>query len=282
MSNVRLHTRVLVSAAAMLFAVSLGIRAQVPGLDPGNGAAKLVSFVGQISVLRDSNPWALNLGDLVQPQQVIVTGADGYGVFQIADGSQFEVFPKSHVVFRANRGDWRDLLEVWLGKIRVQIEHPGGLPNNNKVRTPTAVISVRGTIFDVEVEDQDYTTLVVDEEGSVAVQHALRPGDPKVLGPGESLRVFRNEPIARKLIDKGSLLQRAARAASDAFYQAALNTTRGAATVAKTGGATTGLPAEQKNGNPPPPPPPPPPTSGTVAIQRPEAACAQTRSGESL
>ncbi len=29
----------------------------------------------------------MNLGDFVQPEQVIVTGADGYGVFQIADGS---------------------------------------------------------------------------------------------------------------------------------------------------------------------------------------------------
>ena len=74
------------------------------------------------------------------PEQVIVTGIDGYGIFQVADGSTFEVFPKSRVVFRANRGDWRDLLEVWLGKVRVQIEHAGGLPNHNKVRTPSAVI----------------------------------------------------------------------------------------------------------------------------------------------
>src|SRR5580698_702734 len=144
--------------------------------------------------MRDSTPWALNLGDLVQPHQVIVTGADGYGVFEIADGSKFEDFPKSHVVFRANRGDWRDLLEVFLGKVRVQIEHPGGLPNNNKVRTPTAVVSVRGTIFDVTVEDADSTTLVVDEEGSVEVRHLLRVSDPKILGPGDSIRVYKNEP----------------------------------------------------------------------------------------
>ena len=120
-----------------------------------NGAAKLLNFTGQISVMRDSTEWALSAGDLVQPQQVIVTGPEGYGVFQVADGSQFEVFPKSHIVFRANRGDWKDLLEVWLGKVKVQIEHPGGAPNRNKVRTPTAVISVRGTVFDVEVEDAE-------------------------------------------------------------------------------------------------------------------------------
>lgn len=260
MSFVRLHTKALFSLALLLFSASWSARGQVPGLGPGSGAAKLVSFTGQISVLKDNYAWALNLGDQVQPEQVIVTGADGYGVFQVADGSQFEVFPKARVVFRANRGDWRDLLEVWLGKVRVQIEHFGGLPNNNKVRTPTAVISVRGTIFDVDVEDQDATTLVVDEEGSVAVQHLLKPGDAKILNPGEYIRVYRNEPLARKLIDKGSVLQRALRAASDALYQAAMSQSRGVGSVGKTGTPTTvSLPTDQKNGNPPPPPPPPPP-----------------------
>ena len=203
------------------------------------------------------------MGDLVQPEQVIVTGTEGYGVFQVADGSKFEVFPQSHVVFRANRGDWKDILEVWLGKVRVQIEHPGGLPNHNKVHTPSAVISVRGTIFDVDVEDQDGTTFVLDEEGQVEVRHLLQVSEPRILNPNESVRVYRNEPIARKNVDKGALLQRAARAASDAFYQAALNSIHSAATGAgHVGGVTTtgaGAPADKNNGAAPPPPPPPPP-----------------------
>ncbi len=184
------------------------MRAQFGGPDL-NGAARLMTFTGQISVVRGSDLWALNLGDIVQPQQVIVTGADGYGVFQISDGSTFEVFPKSRVVFRQNRGDWQDLLEIWLGKVRVHIEHPGGLPNNNKVRTPSAVISVRGTIFDVEVEDEDATTLVLDEEGQVEVRHLLRDGEPRVLGHGEWVRIYKNEPLAQKVIDKNGLLGRA-------------------------------------------------------------------------
>jgi ferric-dicitrate binding protein FerR (iron transport regulator) len=240
--------------SAMLLITTGMAKSQVSGPELA-GAAKLLSFTGQISVMRDSAAWALNVGDLVQPEQVVVTGADGYGMFQVADGSKFEVFPNSHVVFRANRGDWKDLLEVWLGKVRVQIEHLGGLPNHNKVRTPTAVISVRGTIFDVEVEDADATTLVLDEEGQVEVRHLLKPGDAKMLGPGEWVRIFRNEPLARKMIDKGGVLRGALRAASDAFYQAAIN---GAHNGPSIRGTPTGPPADQKNGNPPPPPPPPP------------------------
>jgi ferric-dicitrate binding protein FerR (iron transport regulator) len=243
--------------AALLLAASVGMRAQQPVPDP-DGAAKLMQFTGQISVLRDGNPWALNVGDSVRPQQVIVTGPDGYGVFKVADGSTFEVFPQSRVVFRANLGDWRDLLEVWLGKIRVQIEHFGGLPNNNKVRTPSAVISVRGTIFDVEVEDTNYTTLVIDEEGQVVVRHLLKPSE-RVLNPGEWVRVYKNDPLAKSLIDKGGMLQRAAKAASDAFYQASLNASH-SATIAR-GGVTTPptSPGDKNNGGTAPPAPPPPP-----------------------
>lgn len=225
------------------------------------GAAKLLTFTGQISVLRGNTPWALNVGDVVQPLQVIVTGPDGYGVFQVADGSKFEVFPQSRVVFRANRGDWRDLLDVWLGKVRVQIEHFGGQPNHNTVRTPSAVISVRGTVFDVEVEDATDTTLVIDEEGQVEVRHLLKPGPTRVLNPGEWIRIYKNEALARKMIDHGSLLERAARAASDALYQAAVNASRSPNGVRGVTGGGTGSPGDRNNTPPPPPPPPAPPPS---------------------
>ncbi len=247
--------------ASLLVIVCMPLWAQTsPGLP--DGAAKLLSFTGQISVMRGDIPWALNVGDTIQPQQVIVTGPDGYGVFQVGDGSKFEVFPKSRVVFRANRGDWRDILDVWLGKVRVQIEHFGGQPNPNNVRTPTAVISVRGTVFDVEVEDGTDTTLVLDEEGQVEVRHLLKPGQTRLLNPGEWLRVYKDEPLARKMIDNGSLLQRALRAASDAAYQAAMNASRGAGAargVGSTGGAASGGAGDRNNSPAPPPPPPPPP-----------------------
>lgn len=237
------------------------LQAQTPAPELG-GAARLLNFTGQISVMHDADAWALNAGDLVQPGQVVVTGPEGYGVFQVADGSRFEVFPKSRVVFRANRGDWTDLLEVWLGKIRATIEHPGGLPNHNKVHTPSAVISVRGTVFDVEVEDENATTLVLDEEGSVEVRHLLRVSEPRLLRAGEWVRVFRNEALAQKMIDRGNILQRAARAASDALYQAGINAARNAPSIARTGGVPgTGSPADQNNGQAAPTAPPPPPSA---------------------
>jgi ferric-dicitrate binding protein FerR (iron transport regulator) len=265
-----------VRVAATSLVAALNFMAQTPApLSPPsaalpspveiNGAAKLLSFTGQISVLRSDYAWALNVGGIVNRQEVIVTGPDGWGVFQVADGSKFEVFPNSRIVFRANQGDWKDLLEVFLGKVRVQIEHFGGLPNNNKVHTPSAVISVRGTIFTVEVDEQSESTFVLDEEGSVAVRHALvRMDEERVLIAGESLRVYRNTPLGKAVFDKGGFMQRAVHAASDAFYQAALNARNGTGTIGKPGVPTTSSTSADKNngGNapaPPPAPPPPPP-----------------------
>ena len=226
-----------------------------------DGAAKLLSFTGQISVLRDSTPWALSPGDTVRPQQVIVTGPEGWGLFQVSDGSKFEVYANSRVVFRANRGDWKDLLEVWLGKVRVQIEHIGNLPNNNRVRTPSAVVSVRGTVFDVEVDEETEATTVLDEEGSVEVRHLLKPGPSRILTAGEWVKINKNEPVAKAKIDS-DLLQRVARIAADVAYRAAINARQSGTSVASAGssaGSAVGAPGDKNSSDAPPAPPPPPP-----------------------
>jgi ferric-dicitrate binding protein FerR (iron transport regulator) len=246
----------LTSAAVLM---NGNLRAQTPEPKDIGGAARLLSFTGQISVMRDSSAWALRAGDLVQPQQVVVTGPDGWGIFEVSDGSKFEVFPNSKVVFRATRSAWRDLLEVWLGKVRVQIEHFGTVPNSNRIHTPSAVIAVRGTIFDVTVDDVTDTTLVQDEEGSVSVRHLLRPGQEKILTAGESVLIYKNQPLAKAAIDKGGLMQKALRVASDVFYQVAVNGQRAASTVAKGPGSSTGIPADKDNAPPPPTGAPPPP-----------------------
>lgn len=227
-------------------------------------AAKVVSLSGQVSILRDGATWALSAGDLVQPQQTIVTGPDSYAVFQVADGSTFDVYPNAQVIFRNNRGDWQDLLEILLGKVKVQIQHVGGMPNHNKVRTPTAVIAVRGTVFDVDVEDADATTLVLVEEGQVEVRHLMEPGQTRLLNPGEWLRVFKNQPLAAKIVDRGFVMQRLMRAASDALNEALYRIPRNPSGTAVPAGSTgasgdkAGTPAPTPTGAPLPPPEPPP------------------------
>ena len=224
---------------------------------PPEYAAKVISMTGQVSVLKDTTPWALNPGDSVQVRQVIITGPDGFAKFQVSDGSTFEVYPNSNVVFRKNPPNWKDLLDVLVGKVRVHIEKLGGQPNNNRVITPTAVISVRGTTFDVAVNDDDESTVVSVEEGIVDVNHALKPGVTKTLNPGDEIIVYRDRPLAQAMIDRGALARRVIRALGDAAY--VWITHSGNAGTTGTGGTT--LPGQTPPPKPPtaPPPPPPPP-----------------------
>jgi hypothetical protein len=243
----------------------------------------VIAINGSVSVLRDSYPWALAEGNSVRAGQMIVTGADGYAKFQVSDGSTFEVFPSSKVMFRRNPSNWGDLLDLELGRIKVWIQHLGGLPNHNRVHTPTAIISVRGTIFDVTVDDGD-STLVVVEEGQVEVAHRHIPGS-KLLNPGEWLRVNRNEPLAQRSIEKGSVLKAVLRAASDAVYVALSNpgSTPGGTTTSTGGSTGTGV-GDHGSKTPAPPAPPtsgggtttpapaPPPSSGGSSTPAPAPA----------
>jgi len=240
----------------LLAVVSMVCSAQIPFFDSTGYAAKAMTVTGQVSVLKDSQPWAISVGDAVQVQQLIFTGSDGHAMFQVSDGSTFEVYPNSRVVFRKNPGNWKDLIDLLVGRVRVHIEHFGNQPNPNRILTPTAVISVRGTTFDVSVDDDDETTLVEVEEGTVEVRHALLPSDnPKVLSTGESIRVYKSQPIARRMLDKGAVWQRIIRAAADAVN------TIGTRTPGTSGGAGSpgGTVGDTGSSAPPPPPPPPPP-----------------------
>jgi len=182
--------------------------------------ATVLDQVGRVSIMNGAFEQAISKGDSIGTQQVIVTGPDSWARFQVSDGSTFEVFANSRVVFRQTPGNWKDLLNVIIGRVKVFIQHgPGGAPNHNEVSSPTAVISVRGTVFDVVVEDDDGTTLVTVDEGIVWVMNVTAPGDRAILNRGDFIRVFRGVQLMPKQADKGNVIRGVLRAAQDAIYQ---------------------------------------------------------------
>jgi len=252
----RAYLVVLLSAVATVMC-----SAQILPLS-SDAAAKVISLNGDVSALRDSIPWALNVGDEVQTRQVIITGPDGYAKFQVSDGSTFEVYPNSNIIFRKNPGNWRDLLDVLVGRVKIHIQRWGGQPNNNRILTPTAVISVRGTTFDVGVDDDDETTIVSVEEGVVDVRHALRPGQTRTLNAGESIHIYKDQPLAQSTVDKGAVVRRVLQGLRDAAFTAATRSPGHAGTSGGGGGLSGQTPSPAPPPGPPPPspaPPPPPP-----------------------
>jgi hypothetical protein len=224
---------------------------------------KVLQVQGQVSLVKDNVTWAMTAGATIVPKQEILSGADGYAKIQVSDGSVFDIFPNSRATFRGNPGSVKELLDLWVGRVKVHIEKLNGRPNPNRIQTPTAVISVRGTIFDVAVEEED-ETLVVVEEGQVAVQHALLPySSPKLVNGGEYIRVYKNQPLAEKKFDKGNVLQNMMKAMRDIWIMQPR--TGGAANPLPSPGPSSipggGLPGDTAGPAPPslPPPPPPPP-----------------------
>jgi len=259
------RSRAFTAKVSLLFAAMAGVCfAQFPPpSDSGQYAAKVLTLTGQVSVMKDMVPIALLPGNTVEVQQMIVTGPDGHATFQVSDGSTFEVFPNSHLVFRKNAWNVKDLIDLLVGRIRVHIEHLGNIPNPNRVFTPTAVISVRGTTFDVTVTDDDETTVVEVEDGLVEVRHALLPSDsPTMVHPGETIRVYKSQPLASNIVDKGTIMRYAFNAIRDAANLMAMRRINGGVAGAGGSGGGGGVGDAGKGQAPAPPPPPPPPAPG--------------------
>jgi ferric-dicitrate binding protein FerR (iron transport regulator) len=251
-----------IKPAPFLAALALGVGAW--GQAPST-AAQVAAAQGRVSVLKHGESWALFTGNSVRVGEIIETGLDGYAQLRLSDGSSFEVFPNSRVVFRANPGNLRELVEIYLGRIKVYIQHFGGRPNPYRVHSPTAVISVRGTVFDVDVEP-DTTTWIGVTEGLVEVVHRLLPGGrPIAVAPGQEVRVFPNAPLAQSGVNKMGVVAKVAGAVRDIIYSLP-RTSSGSGGAASGGGAGAPIPTDTSAPAPPPPPtptdreaPPPPP-----------------------
>jgi hypothetical protein len=201
----------------LLAGLTLGLQATAHAQSAAKATA--IKQVGNVSVIKDASQYriAVFTGTQVSAGQMIVTGADGYALFQVADGSTFEVFPDSQVTFRSSMS-MGDLVNVIIGKIKVYIQHLPGIPNPNSVTTPTALISVRGTIFSVDVQDVDGTTEVAVEEGMVDVRN-LRMGGQVRLIPGGSTRVDPRAPLVGLGGKRGAIIQRGLDALRDLVLQ---------------------------------------------------------------
>ena len=118
---------------------------------------------------------------------------------------------------------------------------------------------VRGGLYVMTVhgqEEMEADGLTLDD-----VEHVLlRTGKGIPLAPGQSIRVYKNVPLAQSNIDKGTVMQEVARGLARALYEVMLGRQRGGSAGSSiptsTGGGSVG---DTKAPTPPPPPPPGPP-----------------------
>jgi len=167
-------------------------------------AAKATVISGQVSRMRDGQPWAINEGDQIPVQQTIYTGADGYGHFQIAGGSSFDLFSNSRVVFRRNPAGPGDLLDLISGRVRIKLR-PGFGQEQLRIFSRVAVITAHDAAAIGLAVDEDSNLRVDVIEGDVRVLHRFLPrNEPVLVRAIDAILVQPNLPISRR-VDRGSL-----------------------------------------------------------------------------
>src|SRR5260370_4608142 len=121
------------------------------------------------------------------PAGTVIETIDGRLLLQLPDRRQVLVRAHTRLLLKQPRlGDW-NYLQLFLGQILARVsKRTGGAPPF-QLATPTAVISVRGTRFEVDVNRHNITEVDVFE-GLVAVAGAEN-GPPVLVEPGFSTRV---------------------------------------------------------------------------------------------
>ncbi|HMF90214.1 MAG TPA: FecR family protein, partial [Candidatus Angelobacter sp.] len=125
-------------------------------------------------------------GDALPPETEINT-EDGRLLLRLMDGSDVVVRPRTRLVLKEpETSGWR-YLQLLIGRIQTRVQkHFSGTPPV-QIGTPSAVISVRGTQFDVEVDRRRVTEVDVTE--GVVELSSTRGGDGVMITAGFSSRV---------------------------------------------------------------------------------------------
>jgi hypothetical protein len=164
---------------------------QQPGSTPATAAiagATIAEWKGNIRLnlpgQLPSNPMR---GEQLPPGTILDTGS-GRLLLRLSDGS--EVMVRAHTRLQVRQPSLTDpsYFQLLLGRIRALINKRTGGAVPFELGTPSAVIAVRGTQFEVEVNSRNVTEVdVVD--GLVEVYGRNAAGGSVLLEPGFSTRV---------------------------------------------------------------------------------------------
>jgi hypothetical protein len=178
----------------LLFGVTTGIalaQEQQPSSTPATAAiagATIAEWKGNIRLsLPGQSPSNPLRGEQLPAGTILDTGS-GKLLLRLSDGS--EVLVRAHTRLQVQRPSWTDpsYFQLLLGRIRALVNKRTGGAVPFELGTPSAVIAVRGTQFDVEVNPHNVTEVdVVD--GLVQVYGRNATGGSVLLEPGFSTRV---------------------------------------------------------------------------------------------
>jgi hypothetical protein len=143
---------------ALTFACLLAT-GSVPASEPFSYRFEQVS--SNVTLARGTSELAATAGQLAAPGDVVKTGWRGRAVVQVPErGSRFEIYPST--VAQLASKEPGVLISVNRGKLKALFDKMTGT-DERLVRTPGALLAVRGTRYGIEVDSGGRTTLSVFE-----------------------------------------------------------------------------------------------------------------------
>ncbi len=150
--------------------------------------ATITDFKGKISIQLPSQKLSAPSRGEVLPPETTVNTNDGRLLLHLSDGSDILVRPNTRLVLKQPETSGWKYFQILIGRVRTQIQkHLNGTPAF-QIGTPSAVISVRGTKFNVEVDRRGFTEVDVDE-GVVELEATSGQGESVLITAGFSSRV---------------------------------------------------------------------------------------------
>jgi hypothetical protein len=143
---------VLWLAAALLIAM-----AAVPSAAETSPIAQIKKVSGQAAVVRSGERRPAEVGDMLFVKDVIETGSDGGIGITFIDNTVFSAGPSSQIALDEFQFDSNDFRGAMLADMRqgtlavVSGDIARSTPGAMKIKTPTAILGVRGTTFAVQV-----------------------------------------------------------------------------------------------------------------------------------
>lgn len=184
----RYRTFLIAVATLVLLCVAAGQSDKLQEASVTAGSARVTEVKGKATIRTpDGNAKPASAGQVLVSETTIET-AKGSVLLILQDGSQVLVKPKSRVVLKSPIEGRRTFFELFIGKVLNRIEKRLENAPSFKMGTPSAVITVRGTRFEVEVTKANKTIVDV-YEGLVDVAGSGFESRPVMLRPGFETQV---------------------------------------------------------------------------------------------
>jgi len=189
------HTRLITLLILFLCATVASTMQQASTPQPTAltvGSATVDEIKGDVKVsVPNGQPATPQRGQVLEPETLIET-TKGSAVLHLEDGSQVLVKSGSRVVLKSPKVSSGEFLQLLIGKILAKVQKRVGATPSFRMWTPTAVVTVRGTRFEVSVDKQGKTFVEV-YEGVVQVASIGALDHPVLLGPGYHTSTQQNE-----------------------------------------------------------------------------------------